>query len=133
MPRTGTPASPSGAAATAAPPVPAPQGNRINEKFTFDNFVEGKSNQFARAAAIQAAEQPGVAYNPLFIYGGVGLGKTHLMQAVGNEIKARKPQAKVLYVHSERYVGDMVRALQHNAINQFNQMYRSVDALLIDA
>ncbi len=113
-------------------PVPAPKGNRINEKFTFENFVEGKSNQFARAAAIQAAEQPGIAYNPLFIYGGVGLGKTHLMQAVGNEILARRPQAKVLYVHSERYVGDMVRALQHNAINQFNQMYRSVDALLID-
>ena len=113
-------------------PVPLPQGNRINEKFTFDNFVEGKSNQFARAAAIQAAEQPGHTFNPLFIYGGVGLGKTHLMQAVGNQILERNPRAKVLYVHSERYVGDMVRALQHNAINQFNQMYRSVDALLID-
>ncbi len=116
-------------------PVPvkaAPAGNRINQNFTFDNFVEGKSNQFAKAAASQAAENPGVAYNPLFIYGGVGLGKTHLMQAVGNKITARKPDARILYVHSERFVGDMVRALQHNSINDFKQTYRTPDALLID-
>jgi len=109
-----------------------PAGNRIDEKFTFDNFVEGKSNQFARAAASQAAENPGVAYNPLFIYGGVGLGKTHLMQAVGNMIAERKPDARILYVHSERFVGDMVRALQHNSINDFKHVYRTPDALLID-
>ncbi|MFK8014576.1 MAG: chromosomal replication initiator protein DnaA [Gammaproteobacteria bacterium] len=109
-----------------------PAGNRIDDKFTFDNFVEGKSNQFARAAASQAAENPGVAYNPLFIYGGVGLGKTHLMQAVGNMIAERKPDARILYVHSERFVGDMVRALQHNSINEFKHVYRTPDALLID-
>lgn len=123
------PAAPAGP----APSAPAPlSGNRIDPKFTFDNFVEGKSNQFAKAAARQAAENPGVAYNPLFIYGGVGLGKTHLMQAVGNKIVARKSGARILYVHSERFVGDMVRALQHNSIDSFKKSYRSPDALLID-
>lgn len=107
-------------------------GGRLNPDFTFGNFVEGKSNQLARAAATQVAENPGRAYNPLFIYGGVGLGKTHLMHAVGNQIRARKPDARVAYVHSERFVGDMVRALQHNTINEFKQAYRSLDALLID-
>jgi len=107
-------------------------GGRLNPDFTFANFVEGKSNQLARAAAVQVAENPGRAYNPLFIYGGVGLGKTHLMHAVGNQIRAKNKDAKVAYVHSERFVGDMVRALQHNTINEFKQAYRTLDALLID-
>ncbi len=104
----------------------------LNEQYTFDNFVEGKSNQMARAAASQVGERPGGAYNPLFIYGGVGLGKTHLMHAVGNMIKKNNPNAKVVYLHSERFVADMVKALQHNAINEFKRNYRSLDALLID-
>ncbi len=105
---------------------------RLNAAFTFDTHVEGKSNQLARAAAMQVGENPGLAYNPLFLYGGVGLGKTHLMQAAGNLIVARDPAAKVAYVHSERFVADMVKALQHNAINDFKRHYRSLDALLID-
>jgi chromosomal replication initiator protein len=113
-------------------PAPAPLGGRVNPEFTFATFVEGKSNQLARAAAIQVAEHPGTAYNPLFIYGGVGLGKTHLMHAVGNLIRERNPQARIAYVHSERFVGDMVRALQHNTIAEFKQAYRTLDALLID-
>jgi len=111
---------------------PAVVGGRVNPDFTFDTFVEGKSNQLARAAAIQVAENPGRAYNPLFIYGGVGLGKTHLMQAVGNMIRQRNPDARIAYVHSERFVGDMVRALQHNTIAEFKLAYRTLDALLID-
>jgi chromosomal replication initiator protein len=107
-------------------------GSRLNAGFTFDRFVEGKSNQLARAAAVQVAQNPGSAYNPLFIYGGVGLGKTHLMQAVGNLILAADPAAKVAYVHSERFVSDMVRGLQHNTIAEFKRAYRSLDALLID-
>ena len=94
--------------------------------------MEGKSNQLGLAAARQVAENPGGAYNPLFIYGGVGLGKTHLMQAVGNAMVARNPNAKVVYLHSERFVADMVKALQLNAINDFKRYYRSMDALLID-
>src|SRR5687768_5392546 len=94
-------------------------GVRLNPDFTFNGFVEGKSNQLAKAAAVQVAENPGRAYNPLFIYGGVGLGKTHLMQAVGNHIRARNKEARIAYVHSERFVGDMVRALQHNTISEF--------------
>lgn len=104
----------------------------LNTQFTFDSFVEGKSNQLARAAATQVAENPGQAYNPLFLYGGVGLGKTHLMHAVGNFMMAQNPNAKVVYLHSERFVADMVKALQINAINEFKRFYRSVDALLID-
>jgi chromosomal replication initiator protein len=107
-------------------------GNNLNKDFTFDSFVEGKSNQLARAASMQIAENPGDAYNPLFIYGGVGLGKTHLMHAVGNLIIANRGSANVVYLHSERFVADMVKALQHNAINDFKRYYRSVDALLID-
>ena len=107
-------------------------GSRLNPDFTFANFVEGKSNQLARAAAHQVAENPGRAYNPLFIYGGVGLGKTHLMHAVGNTIRGRSDRARVAYVHSERFVSDMVKALQHNTINDFKSAYRSLDALLID-
>lgn len=119
------------AAANGAPRGPV-VGARLNSEYTFERFVEGKSNQLARAAATQVSENPGTAYNPLFIYGGVGLGKTHLMQAVGNAIRERNPNAQVAYVHSERFVGDMVRALQHNTINDFKRAYRSLDALLID-
>lgn len=107
-------------------------GTNLNPLNTFDNFVEGKSNQLARAAAMQVAENPGGSYNPLFLYGGVGLGKTHLMHSVGNALLAKKPNAKVVYLHSERFVADMVKALQLNAINDFKRYYRSVDALLID-
>ncbi len=105
---------------------------RLNSEFSFDTHVEGKSNQLARAAAMQVGENPGGAYNPLFIYGGVGLGKTHLMQASGNLLLAHNPEANVAYVHSERFVSDMVKALQHNAMNDFKKYYRSLDALLID-
>ena len=106
--------------------------SNLNPDFTFESFVGGKSNQLARAASMQVGENPGGAYNPLFIYGGVGLGKTHLMHAVGNTILANKPGARVVYLHSERFVQDMVRALQHNAIDDFKRFYRTVDALLID-
>ncbi|WP_432455251.1 MULTISPECIES: chromosomal replication initiator protein DnaA [unclassified Agarivorans] len=106
--------------------------NNINATYQFDNFVEGKSNQLARAAATQVANNPGGAYNPLFLYGGTGLGKTHLLHAVGNGIIANKKNAKVVYMHSERFVQDMVKALQNNAIEDFKRYYRSVDALLID-
>lgn len=116
--------------------VPAPADvtyrSNVNSRHNFDNFVEGKSNQLARAAARQVADNPGGAYNPLFLYGGTGLGKTHLLHAVGNGIIARKPNAKVVYMHSERFVQDMVKALQNNAIEEFKRYYRSVDALLID-
>jgi chromosomal replication initiator protein len=104
----------------------------LNNEFTFDSFVEGKSNQLAFAAAQQVAENPGGSYNPLFIYGGVGLGKTHLMHAVGNALRAKNPDAKIVYLHSERFVADMVKALQLKAIDEFKRFYRSVDALLID-
>jgi len=106
--------------------------SRLNPIFTFNNFVEGKSNQLARAAASQVGENPGKSYNPLFIYGGVGLGKTHLMQAIGNATLARDPGYRVAYVHSERFVGDMVKGLQHNTISEFKRFYRSLDVLLID-
>ena len=104
----------------------------VRPGFTFEAFVEGKSNQLARAASMQVSENPGSAYNPLFIYGGVGLGKTHLMHAIGNAIVERSPGANVVYLHSERFVAHMVNALQHNTINEFKRLYRSVDALLID-
>ena len=106
--------------------------NYLNPTFTFDNFVEGKSNQLARAAAVQVAENSGKAYNPLFIYGGVGLGKTHLMHAIGNMILQKNPGANVLYLHSERFVSDMVKALQRHSIDEFKKFYRSLNALLID-
>ena len=120
-----------------APQVAEPESNipkktNIRLNYTFDNFVEGKSNQLARAAASQVADNPGTAYNPLFIYGGTGLGKTHLLHAVGNGILLKNPNAKIAYMHSERFVQDMVRALQNNAMEKFKQYYRSVDALLID-
>jgi len=107
-------------------------GARLNPDFTFGTFVEGKSNQLAKAAALQVAENPGRAYNPLFLYGGVGLGKTHLMHSIAHLIKQNDPEARIAYVHSERFVGDMVRALQHNSMNEFKTAYRSLNALLID-
>ena len=107
-------------------------GARINPDFTFASFVEGKSNQLAKAAALQVAENPGRAYNPLFLYGGVGLGKTHLMHSIAHLIKGNDMESHIAYVHSERFVGDMVRALQHNSMNEFKTAYRSLDALLID-
>ncbi|MBM7074047.1 chromosomal replication initiator protein DnaA [Shewanella sp. 202IG2-18] len=131
------------ASPTVAKPMPsfapshdkAPNPNyrsNINLTYQFDNFVEGKSNQLGKAAALQVSENPGGAYNPLFLYGGTGLGKTHLLHAVGNGIIKNKPDAKVVYMHSERFVQDMVKALQNNAIEDFKRYYRSVDALFID-
>ncbi len=122
-------ATPPSASARAAP---MPIESRLNPSFVFDNFVEGKSNQLARAAASQVGENPGKSYNPVFIYGGVGLGKTHLMHAIGNAMVAKNPAARVAYVRSERFVGDMVKGLQHNKISEFKRTYRSLDALLID-
>jgi chromosomal replication initiator protein len=111
--------------------VPSHKSN-INPNYQFDNFVEGKSNQLARAAASQIVDNPGGAYNPLFLYGSTGLGKTHLLHAVGNGLMANKADATVVYMHSERFVQDMVKALQNNAIEEFKNYYRSVDALFID-
>ena len=107
-------------------------GSKLNPAYTFETFVEGKSNQLARAAAFQVGQNPGLAYNPLFIAGGVGLGKTHLMHSIGNLIRERRPGARVAYVHSEKFVGDMVTGLRHNSIAEFKKTYRSLDALLID-
>lgn len=109
-----------------------PFKSNLNEIFTFESFVEGKSNQVAKAAAIQVSVYHGQGYNPLFIYGGVGLGKTHLMQAVGNEMRRRNPSLKAIYLHSERFVSEMIAALQTNTINKFKDTYRSLDALFID-
>lgn len=105
---------------------------KLNPNLTFDNFVTGKANQLAFAAATQVAELPGASYNPLFIYGGVGLGKTHLVQAIGNQIKINNPHAKICYMHAERYVSDVVRAYQSNKFEEFKQFYHSLDILLID-
>ncbi|MES9966783.1 MAG: chromosomal replication initiator protein DnaA [Sedimenticola sp.] len=134
------PEQPSGNVAEQKNPLPRvrvkPSGepihSNLNRDFTFDTFVEGKSNQLARAASMQIGENPGTVYNPLFIYGGVGLGKTHLMHAVGNTILEKNPQARVIYLHSETFVAEMVKALQHNTIDDFKRRYRSVNALLID-
>ncbi|MDZ4212078.1 MAG: chromosomal replication initiator protein DnaA [Methylotenera sp.] len=104
----------------------------VNSDFNFDNYVTGRANQLARAAAIQVAENPGNAYNPLFIYGGVGLGKTHLLQAIGNELKLHNPDAKIRYLHAERYVSDVVKAYEHKAFDEFKRQYHSLDLLLID-
>nr|VFJ88112.1 MAG: chromosomal replication initiator protein DnaA [Candidatus Kentron sp. LFY] len=129
---------------TRGPPVEEPKtyekreiqigrkGTGLRSDFTFDGFVEGKSNQLAKAASFQVADNPGEAYNPLLIYGGVGLGKTHLMHAIGHRIIENHPKKKVVYLHSERFVADMVKGLQHNAINNFKKFYRSIDTLLID-
>ena len=105
---------------------------RLNRAFTFDSFVTGKANQLARAAAIQVAENPGISYNPLFIYGGVGLGKTHLLQAIGNHVAAAREQARVRYTHAEQYVTDVVRAYQQKSFDEFKRYYHSLDLLLID-
>jgi chromosomal replication initiator protein len=122
---------------TAAPvparPASAPRDiSRLNPAFTFDTFVTGKANELARAAATQVAERPGAAYNPLFIYGGVGLGKTHLIHAIGNHLHARAPESKIRYIHAEQYVSDVVRAYQHKAFDDFKRYYHSLDLLLID-
>jgi chromosomal replication initiator protein len=119
-------------------PVPAPveranrDEHRLNPSFTFPNFVNGKANQIARAAAIQVAENPGTAYNPRFIYGGTGLGKTHLLQAIGIEVLRRNPKAKVRYIHAEQFVADVVRAYQHKSFDSLKRYYRSLDLFLID-
>jgi len=124
-------ANAAGSAASKPAERPGPPSN-INPRFTFETFVEGKSNQLARAASIQVGRNPGKAYNPLFIYGGVGLGKTHLMHAIGNMMQEADPQARVVYLHSESFVAEMVRALQHNRIDEFKRTYRTVNALMID-
>ena len=128
------------AANRASPPVArhpgtapvAPDRARLNRNFSFDNFVTGKANQLARAAAMQVAENPGISYNPLFIYGGVGLGKTHLVQAIGNLLSAERPQARIRYIHAEQYVTDVVRAYQQKSFEEFKRYYHSLDLLLID-
>ncbi|MGH8709076.1 MAG: chromosomal replication initiator protein DnaA [Burkholderiales bacterium] len=115
------------------PEAPAPpERGRLNRGFTFDSFVTGKANQLARAAAIQVAENPGISYNPLFIYGGVGLGKTHLLQAIGNHLAEQRPQARLRYTHAEQYVTDVVRAYQQKSFDEFKRYYHSLDLLLID-
>jgi chromosomal replication initiator protein len=126
-----------------AAPAPVPENRpktessfrgygKLNPNLTFDNFVTGKANQLAFAAATQVAELPGASYNPLFVYGGVGLGKTHLVQAIGNQVRTNNPQAKICYMHAERYVSDVVRAYQSNKFEEFKQYYHSLDILLID-
>lgn len=117
---------------TTVKPEATKRSSTLNPNFTFDNFVQGNSNQLARAASVQVSVNPGDSYNPMLIYGGVGLGKTHLMHAIGNDILKQNPDANVVYLHSERFVQDMVKALQHNRINEFKAYYRTVDALLID-
>ena len=104
----------------------------LNPAFNFSNLVTGKANQLARAAALQIAENPGATYNPLFIYGGVGLGKTHLLQAIGNHLKELRPEAKIKYLHAERYVSDVVKAYEHKTFDEFKRLYHSLDMLLID-
>ena len=123
-------AQPPRAAAEVAPPVQA--SSRLNRAFSFDSFVTGKANQLARAAALQVAENPGISYNPLFVYGGVGLGKTHLVQAIGNQVADRRPQARIRYIHAEQYVTDVVRAYQQKSFDEFKRYYHSLDLLLID-
>lgn len=125
--------------AAVVPETPAPKPappvrdiSRLNPAFTFDTFVTGKANDLARAAARQVAEKPGSAYNPLFVYGGVGLGKTHLIHAIGNHLRAHAPESKIRYIHAEQYVSDVVRAYQHKAFDDFKRYYHSLDLLLID-
>lgn len=131
LPKTRVPAlelTPQPQAAKAA----APLRSSLIADFTFDNFVPGKANQLARAAALQVAEHPGTSYNPLFIYGGVGLGKTHLIHAVGNLIMTQHPRAKVRYLHAAQYISDVIRAYQQKSFDEFKQYYHSLDMLLID-
>jgi chromosomal replication initiator protein len=124
--------SPPAAPDAALPKATTRDVSRLNPAFTFDTFVTGKANELARAAATQVAERLGTAYNPLFIYGGVGLGKTHLIQAIGNHLHARVPESKIRYIHAEQYVSDVVRAYQHKAFDDFKRYYHSLDLLLID-
>jgi chromosomal replication initiator protein len=120
-------------AAARTPEIPSNlERARLNPAFSFDSFVTGKANQLARAAAMQVAENPGVSYNPLFIYGGVGLGKTHLVQAIGNQLADQRPQARIRYIHAEAYVTDVVRAYQQKSFDEFKRYYHSLDLLLID-
>jgi len=128
----GVRAVPEGRSAISATSHDSLERARLNPALTFDTFVTGKANQLARAAAMQVAENPGGSYNPLFLYGGVGLGKTHLIHAVGNAILARRPNAKVRYIHAEQYVSDVVRAYQRKAFDEFKRYYHSLDLLLID-
>ncbi len=121
-----------GAPMPSASPTEHVERARLHPQLTFDTFVTGKANQLARAAAMQVAENPGGSYNPLFLYGGVGLGKTHMVHAVGNGILARKPNARVRYIHAEQYVSDVVRAYQRKAFDEFKRYYHSLDLLLID-
>jgi chromosomal replication initiator protein len=130
-----SPEAPARAPQSAARPVETPSNlerARLNPSFSFDTFVTGKANQLARAAAMQVAENPGVSYNPLFVYGGVGLGKTHLVQAIGNQLADHKPQARIRYIHAEAYVTDVVRAYQQKSFDEFKRYYHSLDLLLID-
>ncbi len=121
------------AAPSVAPKVsPSLERARLNPGFTFDSLVTGKANQLGRAAAIQVSENPGISYNPLFVYGGVGLGKTHLVQAIGNFVAAQRPDAKIRYIHAEQYVTDVVRAYQQKSFDEFKRYYHSLDLLLID-
>ena len=120
------------AAGYGADAAPAFERTRLNRDHDFDNFVTGKANQLARAAAIQVAENPGTSYNPLFLYGGVGLGKTHLVQAVGNLLFKQRPSARIRYIHAEQYVTDVVRAYQKKAFDEFKRYYHSLDLLIID-
>jgi chromosomal replication initiator protein len=125
-------ALPVAAPAQAHAPSRPPEQSRLNPAFTFDTFVPGKANQLARAAALQVGERPGSGYNPLFVYGGTGLGKTHLVQAIGNHLHAHRPEARIRYIHAEQYVSDVVRAYQHKAFDEFKRYYHSLDLLLID-
>jgi chromosomal replication initiator protein len=120
------------AATRKSKPVNKSDGSGLNSALTFDNFVTGKANQLARAAALQVADNPGEAYNPLFVYGGVGLGKTHLIQAIGNHLRESRPDAKINYLHAEKYVSDVVKAYQHKSFDEFKRRYHSLDLLLID-
>ncbi|WP_322058760.1 chromosomal replication initiator protein DnaA [Paraburkholderia sp. J63] len=120
------------AAASSGEPDPTYERSKLNPVLTFDNFVTGKANQLARAAAIQVADNPGISYNPLFLYGGVGLGKTHLIHAIGNQLLIDKPGARIRYIHAEQYVSDVVKAYQRKAFDDFKRYYHSLDLLLID-
>ena len=125
--------NPTPAVTAAGPAKPTSREiSRLNPAFTFETFVTGKANDLARAAAMQVGERPGSAYNPLFIYGGVGLGKTHLIQAIGNHLRAHAPETKIRYIHAEQYVSDVVRAYQHKSFDDFKRYYHSLDLLLID-
>src|SRR5690606_33760756 len=130
QPAMAVPAAPARSAAVAAAAELAQDRSRLNTELTFDNFVTGKANQLARAAALQVAENPGVSYNPLFLYGGVGLGKTHLIHAIGNAMLANGTGTRVRYVHADQYVSDVVKAYQRKAFDEFKRYYHSLDLLL---